>query len=66
MTRNLFFCKEWAASFLTEHKGKKISSPIRVVNFCKTFFTYSPSSLGQDITIKKFKKFKKIHLGFMS
>jgi hypothetical protein len=23
MTRNLFFCKEWVASFLVEHKGKK-------------------------------------------
>jgi hypothetical protein len=23
MTRNLFFCKDWAASFYVGHKGKK-------------------------------------------
>jgi hypothetical protein len=52
MTRNLFFCEEWAAFFLAGHKGKNFYFPIRVVNFCKTFLTCSPSSLGQDLIVK--------------
>jgi hypothetical protein len=47
-----YFCEEWAASFLPRHKGKKISFPIHAVNFCETFCTCSPSSLGQDLAIK--------------
>jgi hypothetical protein len=35
---------------------KKISFPIRAVNFCETFCTRSPSSLGQDLTVKNAKK----------
>ena len=27
MIRNLFFCEEWAASFLGGHKGKKLFFP---------------------------------------
>jgi hypothetical protein len=27
MTRNLFFCEEWATSFLAGHKGKKLFFP---------------------------------------
>jgi hypothetical protein len=57
MTKNLFFCKEWAASFSYRAQGKKsFSFPIRVVNFCKTFCACFPSSLGQDLTIKNAKK----------
>jgi hypothetical protein len=52
LTRNLFFCKEWAASFLSSTREKNFSFPIRAVNFCKTFSTCSPSSLGQDLTVK--------------
>jgi hypothetical protein len=56
MTRKLFFCEEWVASFPAEYKGKKISFPTRAVNFCETFCTCSPSSLGQDLTVKNTKK----------
>jgi hypothetical protein len=52
MTRNLFFCEEWAASFLARHKGKNLSFPILAVNFCETFCTCFPSSLGQDLIVK--------------
>jgi hypothetical protein len=48
----VFFCKEWVASFFGGHKEKKNSFPIHAVNFCKTFCTCSPSSLGQDLTVK--------------
>jgi hypothetical protein len=49
-------CKKWAASFLAKHKEKKKFFPNCVVNFCKTFCTCSPSSLGQDLTVKNAKK----------
>jgi hypothetical protein len=40
---------------------------IRVVKFCETFYTCSPSSQGQDPIIESAKeKIKKIHLGFLS
>jgi hypothetical protein len=35
---------------------KRYNLTIRVVNFCKTFWTCSYSSLGQDPTIKSAKK----------
>jgi hypothetical protein len=53
--KNLFFCEEWTASFLAMHKGKNFSFSICAVNFCKTFCTCSPSSLGQDLTVKNAK-----------
>ena len=37
------------------------------VGFCKTLYTCSPSSLGQDPTVEeKESKENKIHLGFLS
>jgi hypothetical protein len=47
-----FFCEEWTTSFLVGHKEKNFSFPICAVNFCKTFCTCFPSSLGQDLTVK--------------
>jgi hypothetical protein len=38
------------------YKEKNLSFPIREVNFCETFCTCSPSSLGQDLTIKNILK----------
>jgi hypothetical protein len=38
MTRNLFFCKEWAGSFPARHKGKKLFlSPSMQSTFAKLF-----------------------------
>jgi hypothetical protein len=39
---------------------KRYNLTIRAVNFCKTFWTCSCSSLGQDLTVKSAKKWKKI------
>jgi hypothetical protein len=39
---------------------------IRAVNFCKTFRTCSPSSLGQDPMVESAKKLKNNCLGFLS
>jgi hypothetical protein len=55
LSQEIFFCEEWGASFLARHKGEKKNSPIRTVNFCKTFCTCSPSSLGQDLMVKNSK-----------
>jgi hypothetical protein len=38
--------------FLLGTRGKRFSFPIRAVNFCKKKCTCSPSSLGQDLTVK--------------
>jgi hypothetical protein len=35
---------------------KRYNLTIRAVNFCETFWTYSYSSLGQDLTVKSAKK----------
>jgi hypothetical protein len=35
---------------------KRYNLTIRAVNFFETFCTYSPCSLGQDLTIKNAKK----------
>jgi hypothetical protein len=53
MTRNLFFCKEWVASFLVEHKGKNI------------FFS-NACSQGQDLIVKNERKIIIFCLGFLS
>jgi hypothetical protein len=45
---------------------KRYNLTIWMVNFCETFFSCSPSSLGQDPTVESAKKYKKIHLGFLS
>jgi hypothetical protein len=54
----------------TKHKEKNFSFyfkcynlTIREVNFCKTFCTCSPNSLGQDPTFEITKKFLKDHFG---
>jgi hypothetical protein len=39
---------------------KRYNLTIRAVNFCETFWTCSCSRLGQDLTVKSAKKFKKI------
>jgi hypothetical protein len=39
---------------------KHYNLTIYVVNFCKTFCTCSPSSLGQDPTVESAKKLKKL------
>jgi hypothetical protein len=38
---------------------KRYNLTIHAVNFCETFCTCSPSSLGQDPMVEKAKKFKK-------
>jgi hypothetical protein len=35
---------------------------IHAVKFCETFYTYSPSNLGQDPTVESAKKFLKKYL----
>jgi hypothetical protein len=35
---------------------KRYNLTILVVNFCETFCTCSPSSLGQDLTVESAKK----------
>jgi hypothetical protein len=37
-----------------------------MVKFCKTFYKYSPNSLGQDPMVESKKSKKKFHLGFLS
>jgi hypothetical protein len=37
MTRNLFFCEEWATSFPAGHKGKKFLSQFVWSTFAKLF-----------------------------
>jgi hypothetical protein len=51
-SRNLIFCEEWAAFFPLDTREKNFYFQIHAVNFCKTFCACSPSSLGQDLTIK--------------
>jgi hypothetical protein len=55
MTRNLFFCEEGQLLSLPGTREKNFSFPIRAVNFCKTFCTYYPTSLGQDLKVKNSK-----------
>jgi hypothetical protein len=38
---------------------KRYNLTIHAVNFCETFWTCSCSSLGQDLTVKSAKKWKK-------
>jgi hypothetical protein len=47
----------WEKTFSFQFKHYNLT--IHVVNFCKTFCTYSPSILGQDPMVKSLKKFKK-------
>jgi hypothetical protein len=51
MTRNLSFEKNGQLLSLLGTREKYYSFPIRVVNFCETFCTCSPSSLGQDYMV---------------
>jgi hypothetical protein len=67
MTRNLFFCEEWAVSFLDGHKGKINKFPQSVRStFAKLFAHIFPSSLGKDLTVKNANFLFFFHLGFMS
>jgi hypothetical protein len=59
MIRNLFFCKEWVASFLAMHKLYILTVP--ALNFC----TCSPSSLGQDLMVKNAKNKNKTSFGLL-
>jgi hypothetical protein len=47
-----FFVKNGQLLSLPGTREKNFSFPIRVVNFCEAFGTCSPSSLGQDLTVK--------------
>jgi hypothetical protein len=47
-----FFVKNGQLLSLLGTRGKNFSFPILVVNFWETFCKCSPSSLGQDLTIK--------------
>jgi hypothetical protein len=47
-----FFAKDEQLLSLPCIREKNFSFPIRVVNFCETFFTCFPSSIGQDLTVK--------------
>jgi hypothetical protein len=40
MTRNLFFCKEWAASFLAGHKGENLFFPNPCGQLLRNFFAH--------------------------
>jgi hypothetical protein len=51
-----FFAKNGQLLSLPGTRGKNYSFSICVVNFCKTFCTCSPSSLGQDLTVKNAKR----------
>jgi hypothetical protein len=64
MTRNL--TKNGQLLSLPCTREKNVSFPIHVVNFCKTFCTCSPSSLGQDLTVKNANFILFFHLGFLS
>ena len=52
----LVFAKNGQLLSLLGTRKKYIFFPIRVVNFCKTFCIYFPSSLGKDLTVKNTKK----------
>jgi hypothetical protein len=51
-----FFAKNGQLLSLLGTREKNYSFPIRVVNFCEAFCTCSPSSLGQDYTVKNAKE----------
>jgi hypothetical protein len=63
----VFFAKNGQLLSLPGTRKRKISFPIRTINFFETFCTCSPSSLGQDLTVKNVNKniFKK-YLGFLA
>jgi hypothetical protein len=46
------FAKNGQLLSLPGTREKNFSFPIHAVNFCKTFCTCSPSSLGQDLKVK--------------
>jgi hypothetical protein len=50
--KKLVFAKNGQLLSLPSTREKNFSFPICAVNFCKTFCTCSPSSLGQDLTVK--------------
>jgi hypothetical protein len=50
-----FFVKNRQLLSLPGTMEKNFSFLIRAINFCKTFCTCSPSSLGQDLTVKNAK-----------
>jgi hypothetical protein len=54
------FAKNGQLLFGPFTREKKNYFSIRAVNFCKTFCTCSPSSLGQDLTVKNEKINKKL------
>jgi hypothetical protein len=51
-----FLAKNGQLLSLLGIREKKFSFPICAANFCKTFYTCSPSSLGQDLTVINVKK----------
>jgi hypothetical protein len=51
-----FFAKNGQLLSLPGTREKSFSFPIRAINFCETFCRCSPSSLGQDLTVKNAKK----------
>jgi hypothetical protein len=53
-----FFVKNGQLLFLPSTREKNLFFPIHAVNFCKTFCTCSPNSLGKDPTIINAKKIK--------
>jgi hypothetical protein len=53
--KTCFFVKNGQLLFLPGTREKNFSFPIRAVNFYETFYTCSPSSLGQDLTVKNAK-----------
>jgi hypothetical protein len=64
--KKLVFLRRMGSFFSYQAQGeKKNSFPIRAVNFCKTFCTCSPSSLGQDLTVKNAKKYYFFSFGLL-
>jgi hypothetical protein len=51
-----FFAKNGLLLSLLGIREKSFSFPIHAVNFCETFSTCSPSSLGQDLMVKNAKQ----------
>jgi hypothetical protein len=45
---------------------KRYNLTIRAVKCCETFCTCFPNSLVQDPMVESAKKYKKLHLGFLS
>jgi hypothetical protein len=52
-----FFAKNAQLLSRLGTREKNFYFPIHAVNFCKTFCTCSPSSLGQDLIVKNAKRY---------